>query len=151
MPEPLIEKRYKVTFEFKISMSEVDEKFEFPEQTLAYFTRLKRLQEALLQDEEALTKDFISTIFSELEGGNFMKWNWSNTPESVKAVIMALEPEDAAFFLHAEQEGYLLDEVSPVTCDSVTASVDSCEIFEIVETESDQALLKPVWQYNEST
>ncbi len=146
MSRELARRKYKVEFEVTVNMYEIEKINEFPDNPPDFLGKLKRFQKALLLDDEALTRVFVENLLSELE--EYV--GYIKAPDAIeffqKTVISSLEAQDIEFFQAEQREHYLHEAVSPVTSDSVSASIDSCAIIQVLETEDKRVLLNHIWQ-----
>ncbi len=142
-------KKYKVEFEVTVSMSEVEKVELFPDSPPNFLDKQKRFQKALLQDDEAENLVFISYLFSTLS--DYV--SSINEPEIsevfTKKLIAALDAQVREFFLAEHREGYLFNAIEPVAHDSISASVDKCEVIEVITDEHGQSIFRPAWEETE--
>lgn len=142
MAEPVTRKTFKIELEVTVEMEEVAAQPGRANEIEQHLLEIKHLQQALLENENALLHQMMITALEKLQ--EYIDYLASqDNLYALRKVVESLEAEDRDFFeQHAED---LFDLTRPIRFSSLSAQIDNSTIYEKHDTITDEADWQPCW------
>ncbi len=142
MGNRLVQKTFKVEFEITVNMDEVDGQHLSDEQPTSQLSHLKHLQEALLEDDTALSE--LATAYALGKLHDYIDYlTTQDTLEPLKKITDHLAPADRKFFQKYQCDFF--DITRPLRRSSLSARLNSSTISEQGTRTKKGPTWNPVW------
>lgn len=142
MAQPVTRKSFKIELEVSVEMDDVQVHHGHTNELDQQLPQLKRLQEALLEDENALLHQMMITALEKLQ--IYVDYLTSqNNLQALKKVTETLEAEDQDFFEQAADD--FADLTRPIRFSSLSAQIEGSTIYEKVDTATGETSWQPFW------
>lgn len=142
MAAPVTKKSFKVEFEVTVEMDEVEAQYERSNENDQHLLQLKRLQQALLEDENALLHQMMTTALEKLQ--EYIDYLAAqDNLQALKKVAERLSEEDQDYFEQAADN--FADLTRPIRTTSLSAQIEGSTIYEKVNTDTGEISWRPFW------